>query len=212
MPNVSAALGNDAVTLYYPNGGSYSQHQRTMQTGWYSADGGSFKAWIQAQLTALGYVADSIFVGQNSSYESLIMLSVPAGQTKTPYLVLNSSLASILGYSSTAIGVADATSTQSILSDSVPKPHVTNSLELHCNMTASNHNPLSHANILGTIPVAQVDYGGLLSRTWSELQWQDVAKNAYTALELTVTDQDGMKVSLVDLNVLIVLSFRQKKI
>jgi hypothetical protein len=183
-----------------------------MPEGWYSADGGSFKAWIQEQLTSLGYVADSIFVGQNSSYESLIMLSVPAGQTKTPYLVLNSSLAAILGYSATQIGAADATSTQSILSDTVPKPHVTNSLELHCNMTAANHNPLSNANILGTIPVAQVDYGGLLSRTWSELQWQDVSPNAYTKLVLTVTDQDGTKVSLVDLNVLVVLSFRQKKI
>jgi hypothetical protein len=211
MPNVSAALGNTAVTLYYPNGGSYTQHQLTMPTGWYSADGGSFKAWIQEQLTSLGYEADSIFVGQNSSYESLVMLSVPDGQTKTPYLVLSNSLASILGYSYTQIGAADATSTQSILSDVVPRPHVTNSLALHCNCTAANHSHFSHSNVLATIPVAQVDYGGLLSRTWSELQWQDVSPNAYSALELTVTDQDGVKVSLVDLNVLVVISFRQKK-
>jgi hypothetical protein len=211
QPNVSAAIGNNGVTLMYPTGpSSYSTHELVMPTGFYSAKT-SFSSWIKEQLTLLGFDSDSVSVGMNSSLQSLVRLSVASGQTNTPYILLGSTtLVGILGFTYTQLGVANATEQQSVVSDAIPTPHLVSNLELHCNLTQATHSGMSSSFPLAVVPVGSASYGGLLSRTFPQLSWHDIAPNYYRQLEITVRDQDQTLVAPVDLSILIVVSFREK--
>lgn len=233
--NISSAIGNNKMTLYFPSGTTYISVPVTIPDGFYD---------LKAFRTYLESVCDSnylytlatdgttkkyyFYMGSNRSYENLTIfyrvapgVTPPTGATWTTpetgqnlamYFTWSESLAKLYGYTSLQVGDGINTSSgagTSYLSETVAKLYTISSLVIVCNLI-SNTGISYPSNILTSLPVGASSFGGLISRTYPKREWNSINNGSYKSLEITVLDQNLNRLKLYDTNALFVVSLRQK--
>jgi hypothetical protein len=183
--NISAALGNNIMTLWFPSGATHISISITIPDGFYTLK--TFNTlWTTVCNTNFLYTLkpDGItkqyyyFLGTNSSYQNLILYyEVPIGAvpptgaswvsptvgSQTMYLNWSKGLAQLYGYTSLQIG--NGSTVGSYVSETVSKLNTVSSLILQCNMI-DNKGISIPSNILTSLPVAGISFGGLLQKTF----------------------------------------------
>jgi hypothetical protein len=226
--NISQELANNTLTIYWPNGASYLAFPITIADGYYSTK--TFFAWLKEKMderylyTLSGTTKTyPIFMGTNNSYQNISFFYTIATDaiihasatwtlpsvTSSPYVVWPASLGKLFGFSATTVGTGAATNY--VTSDIVPEQNSVNSIIISCNMV-NNYKITKHRDLLSTFPVAATEFGNIINRTYSKLDWMNIADNSsFNEIEITFRDQNYKKLSIHDVNILILLAFRKRK-
>jgi len=222
--NISAELGNNQLSIWFPDGAGYKEYPITIADGYYSID--TFSTWLKEKMDERYlYLLQGetkfypIFFGTNDSYQTIsVMYRVPVNTSKhasaewalptgtaSPYITWNTVLSGLFGYQNTQLGQGLAT--ELIKSTFVPQNSI-NSLIVSCNLI-NNSRLSTPSDILSAFPIAGTDFGGIINVISSKMSWIDVVESgAYNELVVSFHDQNQKRIKIVDTNVLILLSFK----
>jgi hypothetical protein len=227
--NVSSELGNNSLTIYWPDGASHTAFPITIADGHYTAK--TFFTWLQekmderylytlqSDLTTKTY---SILIGENNSYQKIAFFreiaqnanqhvsatwALPTGAAASPYIVWPASLAILFGMEATTIGTGGVTN--NVKSTTVGANSI-NSIIVTCNLINSHMSFPS--NMLSSFPIGGTEFGNIFNKASPKQDWIDITQNgSFSELVIHLHDQNMKAINILDTNVTILLSFRKKK-
>ena len=230
--NTSSAYGNNQVTIAFPVGATmvsqtltipdsynaisdlnYQLQQFMISQGWYLIDTatGANVYFISLQTNSTQYKAQftfSIVPTSRTGYTVPSNATAIPTITSTPTITFNTGFGSLIGFSASTLP-AITSSNQSVVSTLTPDISVVNSLILTTNII--HHVGLSiPCNVFTAIALTS-GFGSLITNNNSSLVYSDIAQNSYQYIEIKFYDQNLNALTLIDLDVLIILTIKDKK-
>lgn len=226
--NVFSTKGNNVFSLWWPDGATHKEYVINLDDGFYNPD--RFYNFLKDKMqmlklyTLTGTVKNyPLTIAENNSLQVMCGFynisqsatqannpgwNLPTSNNMSPYLVMPLSLSQIFGYSTTQIGTGIGT--QFIRSDTNQKIHTINSITMCCNLIRQV-GLSSVPDMISSFPVANVDYGGLISITPTQFDWFNAFPNRYSELVIYFRDQNNNRLqTLVDSNAMILLALKNK--
>ncbi len=223
--NVSAELGNNTLTIYFPDGATHKAYPITIADGFYTMK--TFNTWLLEKMEERYlYTLENdtkiypIFFGENNSYQHIAYFNTVRANatidpladwslptvTSAPYIVWPLGLAKLFGFEETQVGLSSASV---YLKSTTVSENSINSIVVTCNLVNSSLSYPRH--MISSFPIGGTGFGDIFNLSVSKLNWHDIQQNgAYNELVVSFHDQNLKKIKILDTNVLILLSFRKK--
>ena len=225
--NISEKLGNNYLSLFFPDGTGHTEFKLTIADGHYTQ--ATFYTWLKEKMDERYlYVLQNdvkfypIFMAENNSYKRLLVFynvsstavqdnlatwALPiSGSVLSPYIVWPESLGALFGHKGTQQGSGIG---NELVKSTLVAENSINSIILSCNLL-NNSQISSPSNILASFAVGATSFGSIINAVSPKLGFMDVTEGFYNELIISFQDQNLNKIKLLDTNVLILLSFKQK--
>jgi hypothetical protein len=198
--SIQAALVSEGAYLINADGDNVFYFQLTENSAYYAA-----QVDLAATPTALpsGYTRPA--TGLYSSGGSGLPTT-----TRVPRLIIsNAAFGKIIGFSTGTYPAAPQTTAASILSNITPQINPVSSYMLRCSLI---NNPYSiPSDVITSFSIQGTTAGQLIDYKPNEYLWLNVSDATYSAITLTIVDQEERFPKFNDTDVLIMLAIRQKK-
>ena len=238
--NISSEYGNNTIQLSYPIGAGYTSYTFTIPDGYYSYNDLNYFLQQQLIANKLYLISGSGTSATNVYYVSIatnavqykaqlnffpvpiasaltgLGLTTPAGApaspttaNNTPQLVFNTSFGSLIGFLASTLPATPTTTTSiSIVSTTTPQISVVNSLVLTTNLV---HN-FGLSNPCSTFEGLALTggFGSFITRSAGSVEYSDIATNEYQYIEIKFHDQNLNPLTLIDNDVLIILTIKDR--
>lgn len=133
--------------------------------------------------------------------------TLSATVSKTPIITFNFNFGKLIGFINASYPSVSQTTDYTALSNKTPEISVVNNIIFRCNLI--NNLNIEPTDCLSAIPLTG-SFGDQMNSSGGWVLYSDIATNTFNTIELSLSDQNGKSITLIDTECTIVLSIKSK--